>query len=119
VLINYCSKVITALSQRATTTNVTKPTTRNATSTNAMMGHRSYNSQSHSIASACQSSQRFNDCGKSEANAHSVAVRVAVVHGFLVYKALVVDSSNNFQGVLVDPGNGKVTVSTPMSCNDA
>ena len=48
-------------------------------------------------------------------NAHSVAVRIGVVHGFLVYKALVVDSSNNFHGVPVDPGNGKVIVSTPMS----
>jgi hypothetical protein len=50
-----------------------------------------------------------------EANAHSMAVRIGVVHGFLVYMALVVDSSNNFHGVLVDPGNGKVIVSTPMS----
>jgi len=29
--------------------------------------------------------------------------------------ALVVDSSNNFHGVLVDPGNGKVLSSVPMS----
>ena len=49
------------------------------------------------------------------ANAHSVAVRIGVVHGFLVYKALVVDSSNNFHGVPVDPGNGKVIVSTPFA----
>ena len=42
------------------------------------------------------------------ANAHSAAVRIGVVHGFLVYMALVVDSSNNFHGVLVDAGNGKV-----------
>jgi hypothetical protein len=49
------------------------------------------------------------------ANAHAAAVRIGVVHGFLVYMALVVDSNNNFHGVLVDPGNGKVLASTPMS----
>lgn len=48
-------------------------------------------------------------------NAHAAAVRIGVVHGFLVYMALVLDSSNNFHGVLVDPGNGKVLASTPMS----
>ena len=49
------------------------------------------------------------------ANAHAAAVRIGIVHGFLVYMALVVDSSNNFHGVLVDPGNGKVLSSVPMS----
>ena len=49
------------------------------------------------------------------ANAHAVAVRIGVVHGFLVYMALVVDSNNNFHGVLVDAGNGKVLSSTQMS----
>jgi hypothetical protein len=49
------------------------------------------------------------------ANAHTVAVRIEVVHGFLVYMALVVDSNNNFHGVLVDAGNGKVLASTQMS----
>jgi hypothetical protein len=49
------------------------------------------------------------------ANAHAVAVRIGVVHGFLVYMALVADTSNNFHGVLVDPGNGKVLFSTPIS----
>jgi hypothetical protein len=34
---------------------------------------------------------------------------------FLVYMALVVDSNNNFHGVLVDAGNGKVLASTQMS----
>ena len=48
-------------------------------------------------------------------NTHAVAVRIGVVHGFLVYMALVIDSSNNFHGVLVDPGNGKVLASTQMS----
>jgi uncharacterized membrane protein YkoI len=49
------------------------------------------------------------------ANAHAVAVRIGVVHGFLVYIAFVVDSNNNFHGVLVDSGNGKVLSSTQVS----
>jgi hypothetical protein len=49
------------------------------------------------------------------ANAHAAAVRIGVVHGFLVYLALVIDSSNNFHGVIVDPGNGKVLASNPVS----
>ena len=49
------------------------------------------------------------------ANAHAPAVRIGVVHGLLVYMALVVDSNNNFHGVLVDAGNGKVLASTQMS----
>ena len=50
------------------------------------------------------------------ANAHAAAVRIGVVHGFLVYMALVVDSNNNnFHRVLVDAGNGKVLSSTQMS----
>jgi hypothetical protein len=48
------------------------------------------------------------------ANSHAAAVRIGVVHGFLLYMALVVDSNNNFHGVLVDPGNGKVLASTPI-----
>ena len=39
------------------------------------------------------------------ANAHAAAVRIRLVHGFLVYVTLVVDSNNNFHGVLVDAGN--------------
>ena len=49
------------------------------------------------------------------ANAHAAAVRIGVVHGFLVYMALVIDSNNNIHGVLVDAGNGKVLASTQMS----
>ena len=49
------------------------------------------------------------------ANAHAAAVRIGVVHGFLVYMAVVVDSNNNFHGVLVDSGNGKVLSSTQVS----
>jgi uncharacterized membrane protein YkoI len=48
-------------------------------------------------------------------SAHAVALRIGVVHGFLVYMALVVDSNNNFHGVLVDAGNGKVLAPTQMS----
>ena len=49
------------------------------------------------------------------ANAHAAAVRIGVVHGFLVYMALVVDNNNNFHGALVDDGNGRVLASTQMS----
>jgi uncharacterized membrane protein YkoI len=49
------------------------------------------------------------------ANAHAAAVRIGVVHGFLVYIAFVVDSNNNFHSVLVDSGNGKVLSSTQVS----
>jgi len=42
------------------------------------------------------------------ANAHTAAVRIGIVYGFLVYKALVVDSSNSCHDILVDAGNGKV-----------
>jgi hypothetical protein len=49
------------------------------------------------------------------ANAHSIAVRIGIVHGFLVYMALVHDmNSGTFHGVLVDPGSGKVLASTPI-----
>ena len=49
------------------------------------------------------------------ANAHAAAVRIGVVHGFLVYMALVLDSNYGFHGVLVDAGNGKVLGSIQMS----
>jgi uncharacterized membrane protein YkoI len=49
------------------------------------------------------------------ANAHAAAVRIGVVHGFLVYMAFVVDSNNDFHSVLVDSGNGKVLASTQVS----
>ncbi|HET7147167.1 MAG TPA: hypothetical protein VFI73_01595 [Candidatus Nitrosopolaris sp.] len=49
------------------------------------------------------------------ANAHAEAVRLGAVHGFLVYMAIIADSNNGFHGVLVDPGNGKVLASTPVS----
>ena len=38
------------------------------------------------------------------------AVRIGVVHGFLVYMALVLDSNSNFHG----GGNGKVLASIQM-----
>jgi hypothetical protein len=34
-------------------------------------------------------------------NAHTTAVRIGVVYGFLVYKALVLDSSNGCHDILV------------------
>ena len=49
------------------------------------------------------------------ANAHAAAVRIGLVHGFLVYMALVLDSNYGFHGVLVDAGNGKVLASNQMS----
>jgi hypothetical protein len=48
-------------------------------------------------------------------NSHAAAVKIGVVNGFLVYMAFVVDSNNNFHGVLVDSGNGKVLSSTQVS----
>jgi hypothetical protein len=48
-------------------------------------------------------------------NAHAVSARLAVVHGFLVYRALVVDSSYDLHTVLVDAGNGNVLSSAPLS----
>jgi hypothetical protein len=48
-------------------------------------------------------------------NAHAVSVRLAMVHGFLVYRALVVDSTYGFHTVLVDAGNGKVLGSAQLS----
>ena len=49
------------------------------------------------------------------ANAHAVSVRIGVVHGFLVYIALIVDSNYGFHTVLVDAGNGKVFDSAQLS----
>jgi uncharacterized membrane protein YkoI len=48
-------------------------------------------------------------------NAHAVSARLAVVHGFLVYRALVVDSNYDFHTVVVDAGNGNVLSSAPLS----
>ncbi|MGB8935194.1 MAG: hypothetical protein WCC17_08820 [Candidatus Nitrosopolaris sp.] len=48
-------------------------------------------------------------------NAHAVSARLAVVHGFLVYRASVVDSNYDFHTVVVDAGNGNVLSSAPLS----
>ena len=54
------------------------------------------------------------------ANAHVAAVRIGVVHGFLVYMAFVLDSNYGFHSVLVDAGNGKILASIQMPmANDA
>jgi hypothetical protein len=49
------------------------------------------------------------------ANAHTAAVRIGVVYGFLVYKALVVDSNYGCHDILVDAGNGKVLATVQRS----
>jgi uncharacterized membrane protein YkoI len=48
-------------------------------------------------------------------NAHTAAVRIGVVYGFLVYKALVVDNSDGCHDILVDAGNGKVLATVQRS----
>ena len=48
-------------------------------------------------------------------NSHAAEVRIGVVHGFLVYMALILDSNNNFHGAVVDAVNGKVLTSSQMS----
>jgi hypothetical protein len=48
-------------------------------------------------------------------DAHAAAVRIGVVHGFLVYMALVIDSSYSLHSVIVDAGNGKVLASTQVA----
>ena len=48
-------------------------------------------------------------------NSHAVSVRIGVVHGFVVYIALVSDINHGLHKVLVDAGNGKVLSSTQLS----
>ncbi|HEY6884974.1 MAG TPA: hypothetical protein VI278_13155 [Nitrososphaeraceae archaeon] len=48
-------------------------------------------------------------------NTHAVSVRLGVVHGFVVYIALVSDVNHGIHNVLVDSGNGKVLNSTKLS----
>jgi len=48
-------------------------------------------------------------------NSHAVFVRIGVVHGFVVYIALVSDINHSIHSVLVDAGNGKVLRSTQLS----
>jgi uncharacterized membrane protein YkoI len=112
-----------ATSTNATSTNATKPTPTNATSPNTMMGANVTGSiqLGPTIAKAIASQVHLSLANASTiaekavgANAHAAAVRIGVVHGFLVYMALVVDSDNNFHGLLVDAGNGKVLASTPI-----
>ena len=50
-----------------------------------------------------------------DANAHTTAVRIGVEYGFVVYKTLVVDSSNGCHDILVDAGNGKVLATAQRS----
>jgi len=46
-------------------------------------------------------------------NSHAISVRIGVVHGFVVYIALV--QSHGIHRVLVDAGNGKALSSTQLS----
>jgi hypothetical protein len=48
-------------------------------------------------------------------NSHAVSVRIGVVHGFVVYVALVSAINHSIHSVLVDAGNGKVIRSTQVS----
>jgi len=48
-------------------------------------------------------------------NSHAVFVRIGVVHGFVVYIALVSDINHSIHSVLVDAGNGKFLRSTQLS----
>jgi hypothetical protein len=48
-------------------------------------------------------------------NSHAVSVRIGVLHGFVVYVALVSDINHSIHSVLVDAGNGKVLRSTQLS----
>ena len=47
-------------------------------------------------------------------NSHAVSVRIGVLHGFVVYIALVSDINHSIHSVLVDAGNGKVLSSTQL-----
>ncbi|MGA9152530.1 MAG: hypothetical protein WBZ36_18290 [Candidatus Nitrosopolaris sp.] len=47
-------------------------------------------------------------------NSNAVYVRIGVVHGFVVYIALVSDINHSIHSVLVDAGNGKVLSSTQL-----
>jgi len=49
------------------------------------------------------------------ANARTTTVRIGVVYGFLVYKAVVLDSNYGCYDILVDAGKGKVLTSVQRS----
>jgi hypothetical protein len=51
-------------------------------------------------------------------NSSAVAAFIHPERGFLVYDVFVLDSSNNINRVIIDPGNGKVLSNQPMSLMD-
>ena len=48
-------------------------------------------------------------------NSHAVAAHLGDVNGYLVYTIFVLDPNMNFNTVIVDPGNGQVLSSKPIS----
>jgi hypothetical protein len=124
LVVAVISIVMDAGSYEGTRAQSTGNMTGNKNQTNMMMGPNITGSISigPTIAKAIESQVHVSLANASTtaekavgANAHAAAVRIGVIHGFLVYLALVLDSNNNFHGVIVDPGNGKVLSSTPMS----
>jgi hypothetical protein len=124
LVVAVISIVMDAGSYEGTRAQSTGNMTGNKNQTNMMMGPNITGSISigPTIAKAIESQVHVSLANASTtaekavgANAHAAAVRIGVVHGFLVYMALVIDSSNNFHGVIVDPGNGKVLASNPVS----
>ena len=48
-------------------------------------------------------------------DSHAVSAELGEKSGFLVYNIMVIDPSMNFSKVVVDPGNGEVLLSEPIS----
>ena len=48
-------------------------------------------------------------------DSHAVSAELGEKNGFLVYNIMVIDPSMNFSKVVVDPGNGEVLLSEPIS----
>ena len=48
-------------------------------------------------------------------DSHAVSAELGDKSGFLVYNIMVIDPSMNFSKVVVDPGNGEVLLSEPIS----
>jgi hypothetical protein len=48
-------------------------------------------------------------------DSHAVSAELGEKSGFLVYNVMVIDPSMNFSKVVVDPGNGEVLLSEPIS----
>ena len=48
-------------------------------------------------------------------DSHAVSAELGEKSGFLVYIIMIIDPSMNFSKVVVDPGNGEVLLSEPIS----